>query len=99
MQTHEMQDDWMCRALDAGTSALRAVSEGQPLASDDLVAGILALDQLAAPGRAPASVGDLSGVLQRMRALNSSPTLAQLPDGRIEAGRLLLVLKRIRSEL
>ena len=34
-----LNDEWMCKALEAGASALRAVSDGHALPVDDLIEG------------------------------------------------------------
>lgn len=93
-----LNDDWMRKALDAGTSALRAVSDGHALPVDDLIASVMAVELLTAPGRY-ASPFDLYDIMRRTRLLLNVPAFAGLPEGRAEAGRLLPMLERIRADL
>jgi hypothetical protein len=95
MQT--LNNEWMRKALDAGATALRAVTDGRALPLDDLVAGVMAVELLAAPGRY-ASPFDLHDIIHRARVLMTTPALAGLPEGRAEAGRLLPMLERIRAD-
>lgn len=91
-----LSDEWMRKALDAGASALRAVSEGRALPVDDLIAGAMAIELLT--NCRYVSPLDLCDILRRARALLNVPGFAGLPEGRAEAGRLLPMLERIRAD-
>lgn len=97
MNTPTLPDDWMHKALDAGASALRAVNDGRALPVDDLLAGAMAIEMLAAAGR-PVSRFDLFDILHRVRAFLNAQAFAALPEGRAEAGRLLPMLEAIRAD-
>ncbi len=92
-----LNDEWMRKALEAGASALRAVSDGHALPVDDLIAGVMAVELLTTPGRY-ASPFDLYDILHRARLLLNVPAFACQPEGRAEAGRLLPMLERIRAD-
>ena len=87
-------DGFTVRALDATSYSLDAVVAGLPFEVDDLIAGVMALDSLALNNAQPAQNSELRG---RLRALVNSQCFARTPEGRAEAGQLVMMVRALRG--